>query len=387
MPSAPEPQNLLVGVGGLGPARCEVGPDGALSLTGLVRASSADSAPVSDWLIGAACGRLYRVQDKSVLPPFGGGAGATSNAVTNGGDVSLNGRFALAYSYGTGECAVLTLSWHGAADGDVTGWVDGSLRSHTERCTYDPALADRQDQSHLHQAKLHPISNRWAFFPDLGCDKVWVYQFDPILGTLSAEPTALDLPHGSGPRHCDFHPSGEFLYITCELDANVVVASCDDSTGKLTILQTISALPEGAVPNRGPNMGNAHIRCSADGRNVYTSTRSDDSLTAFAATAGGAQLEYLQHIPSGGECPVHFGLDPNHKFLWCANARSSNVVCFEIAAGEGEDAGSGGGGTLTQRATLTLPAEHGPGYVSSPKPQLTLQPITEAAAAAAAAKM
>eukprot|EP01046_Picozoa_sp_COSAG06_P070136 COSAG06_NODE_19469_length_836_cov_17.325645_2_plen_149_part_01 len=149
MPSAPEPQNLLVGVGGLGPARCEVGSDGALSLTGLVRASSANSEPVSDWLIGAACGRLYRVQDKSVLPPFGG-AGATSNAVTNGGDVSLNGRFALAYSYGTGECAVLTLAWHGAADGDVTGWVDGSLRSHTERCTYDPALADRQDQSHLH---------------------------------------------------------------------------------------------------------------------------------------------------------------------------------------------------------------------------------------------
>ena len=67
---------------------------------------------------------------------------------------------------------MLKLEWRGVADGDVTGWVEGSLRSHTERCAYDPALADRQDRSHLHQARLHPVTNRWAFFPDLGCDKV-----------------------------------------------------------------------------------------------------------------------------------------------------------------------------------------------------------------------
>ena len=74
---------------------------------------------------------------------------------------------------------------------------------------------------------------------DPGSEKVWIYGFDPVLGTLSAEPTALDLPHGSGPRHCDFHPSGAFLYITCELDGTVVVASCDESKGALFLFQVI----------------------------------------------------------------------------------------------------------------------------------------------------
>jgi hypothetical protein len=172
MTNMSEPQSLLVSVGGQGAALCEVGPGGALTPKGIVLAP--DDATV-DWLVGATSGRLYRVKD-GVLPPFGGKTGAgASNGVTNGGDVSLNGRFALAYSYGTGEAAVLTLAWNGAADGDVTGWVESSLRSHTERCTYKPhpsvaeGLPDRQTQSHLHQARLHPISNKWAFFPDLGC--------------------------------------------------------------------------------------------------------------------------------------------------------------------------------------------------------------------------
>ena len=203
-----------------------------------------------------------------------------------------------------------------------------------------------------------------------------MYEFDPVNGTLSTEPSALDLPHGSGPRHCDFHPSGAFLYITCELDGTVVVASCDEYTGALAIVQVISALPPGAEPNRGPNMGNAHIRCSSNGCNVYTTTRSDDSITTFTVEEGGAQLKYLQHISSGGKCPVHFGLDPNHRYLWCANSKSSNVVSFDILPEKG--------GALAQRMTLTLPEAHGPGYVSSPKPRLSLQPIEEAITSASA---
>ena len=106
---------------------------------------------------------------------------------------------------------------------------------------------------------------------------------------------------------------------------------------------------------------------------MYTSTRSDDSITTFAVEEGGAQLKYIQHIPSGGKCPVHFGLDPNCRYLWCANSGSQNVVCFEIAPAEE-------GGALAQRTTLTLPAAHGPGYVSSPQPQVKLLPFAEAVA-------
>ena len=106
-----EPQRLLVAVGGLGPARCQVGRHGTLSVNGIVCAPTADEIG-SDWLIGATCGGVYHMKDKSVLPPFGGKAGSgSSNAVINGGDVSHNRHFALAYSYGTGEAAVLKLEW------------------------------------------------------------------------------------------------------------------------------------------------------------------------------------------------------------------------------------------------------------------------------------
>ena len=349
-PRIDDAQTLLLSVGGQGTVVCGIGADGSLTPQGRVVVGDEDGEGPG-WLIGASCGRLYRVQDPSAAPVMG----------SNGGDVSLNGRWALAYSYGTGEAAVLRLGWEGVADGDVTGWVEGTLRTHTERCEYDPALADRQDQSHLHQARLHPISQRWAFFPDLGCDKIWIYQFDPVLGTLADEPSSLDLPHGAGPRHMDFSPSGAFVYITCELDGNVAVASFDDASGAMEIVQIISALPVGSEPDRGPNMGNAHIRCDLDGRNVYTTTRSDNGITTFAVSEGGAKLSYVQHVPSGGGCPVHFGLDPNRRWLWCANSKSSNVVTFEVSPTDG---------SLTQRATLELPASAG--YVASPPKRLAL---------------
>jgi 6-phosphogluconolactonase len=84
------------------------------------------------------------------------------------------------------------------------------------------------------------------------------------------------------------------------------------------VLQIISALPEGATPNRDNNMGNAHIK--SNGQNVYATTRSDDSITTFAVSEGGARLTYIQHVPSGGGCPVHFGLDPNGGYLWCVES-------------------------------------------------------------------
>ena len=335
---------------------------GALELHGRVVAGE----QTADWLIGANTDRLYRVASKALLPQFGGGAsvGRPDDSCSIGGDVSASGRFAL--RYGNGEVATVSLQ-----RGDVVGPVGTTrgLLPHFDG-KFEPHLADRQARSTPHQAKFHP-SKPFVLVPDLGCDVVWCYPYDDTTGELGSTPTWLTLPKGSGPRHLDFSPSGDHVYINCELDANVVTASFA-RTGAMAIVHRALALPKGLIESlpgtgedppwdgegvlspllRGGSKGNSHIRCSADGRFVYSATRTDQSLTVFAVLDGGSTLSQIQHISCGGTCPVHFALTPS--WLFCANQDSQDIVTFAIAAD----------GSLTQYHTLKLPGS--PTYIAAP---------------------
>ena len=352
---------------------------GALELKGRVVAGG-----TADWLIGANTDMLYRVASKALLPHFGPGrsAGPSDDSTSIGGDVSPSGRFAL--RYGGGEVATVSLE-----SGDVVGPVGAKrgLVPHFDG-EFEPHLADRQASSTPHQAKFHP-AHPFVLLPDLGCDVVWCYPYDDTTGELGLTPTWLTLPKGSGPRHLDFSPSGEHVYINCELDANVVTASFS-AGGAMAIVHSALALPEGLIESlpgtgeeppwdgegalspmlRGGSKGNSHIRCSADGRFVYSATRTDQSLTVFAVSNGGSTLSKVQHISCGGTCPVHFAVTPG--WLFCANQDSQDIVSFEIAAD----------GTLTQRHKLELPGS--PSYIAAPAGAKGLSSATDLADATVA---
>ena len=59
--------------------------------------------------------------------------------------------------------------------------------------------------------------NRFLFVPDLGSDRIVIYEMNLDDGTLKPHGHG-DVPPGSGPRHLAFHPNGRFAYVANELE-------------------------------------------------------------------------------------------------------------------------------------------------------------------------
>ena len=190
---------------------------------------------------------------------------------------------------------------------------------------------DRQERPHPHSINVDP-TNRFAFVPDLGIDKVVAYRLDLVLGRLVLE-EGLSAPvaAGAGPRHFDFHPGGGYAYVINELDSTVTAFSYDGSTGTLTELHTVSTLPEGF--DGTTHCADVHVAPS--GRFLYGSNRGHDSIAIFAIDRGSGRLTPIGHESTRGRTPRNFAIDPTGTFLLAANQDTDTIVTFSIDAETG----------------------------------------------------
>lgn len=97
----------------------------------------------------------------------------------------------------------------------------------------------RQSGPHAHSL-IFDKSNRFAFVPDLGMDKLMVYKTDFDKGLLSpAKVPFVSVQPGAGPRHCVFHPSGRYCYLIQELDSTLSAYRYNQNDGTFELLQTV----------------------------------------------------------------------------------------------------------------------------------------------------
>ena len=240
-------------------------------------------------------------------------------------EVSPDGRHALVANYGDGVLAVLPL----AADGAIGPASDSKLHWYEPE---DESLADRQEASHPHQIRIAPRASatdtQYALACDLGADVVWVYEYDPVRGALigaSNSELHLQLALG-GPRHLDFHPSGRWVYVLCELSGEVVTCTWDAHSGRLTKVGAVHALDKGVACNRAHHSGNSHIVCAPDGRHVYATTRAPNCVVVFGVHAKRGTLTRLQSVSTRGLCPRNFDLTPSRLRVY--NQDSHTLVEF-----------------------------------------------------------
>jgi 6-phosphogluconolactonase len=186
---------------------------------------------------------------------------------------------------------------------------------------------DRQDRSHAHSAT--ELAGNMVVVADLGTDSLITYRLTEggSLHTLAVAKTVPD----SGPRHVAVHPSGAFLFATNELNSTISSFALDSHTGKLTAIDSHSAIPES---NRSQNAC-ADIRISPDGRFVYGSNRGQDSIAVFEVDPASGMLSGVGFIPSGGETPRNLALTPSGRHLFCANQDSDRISIFERDAQTG----------------------------------------------------
>lgn len=232
--------------------------------------------------------------------------------------VDPSGRCALVANYGGGSVASLPIGPDGRL-GEAVSVIQHRGKGANPR---------RQEGPHAHSINCD-AAGRFAFAPDLGLDKVFVYRLDAAKASLSDnEPPFAKLPDGAGPRHFAFHPNGRFAFVIDELDCTVAVFAYDAQRGVLDRKQIVSTLPEGTERRDDYTCADIHVHPS--GKFVYGSNRGHHSIAMFSCNPETGELKLLGCEPTRGKTPRNFALDPAGRFLLAANQDSDSVTVFRI---------------------------------------------------------
>ncbi|MGM0530824.1 MAG: lactonase family protein [Bacteroidota bacterium] len=192
--------------------------------------------------------------------------------------------------------------------------------------------SDRQEGPHMHS--MIPARNgRYVYASDLGTDVITAYRLNREEGTLSATGNQrTKAKPGSGPRHFDIHPSGNFAYSAEELTSTIAAYSVESSNGALNFIERKSLIPEDFTENNTA----ADIQVSPDGRFVYVSNRGHSSLAIFSTDRQSGEMALEGHADVHGERPRNFLMDRKGEFVFVANRNSDDVVVFRRNQETGE---------------------------------------------------
>jgi 6-phosphogluconolactonase len=235
--------------------------------------------------------------------------------------LDASARWLFVANYRSGSIAVYPIRSNGTL---------GSARQTVQQ--QDPLASDGTIKSaHAHEVVQSPDS-RFVLSVDLGLDKIFVYRFDALSGSLTANnPPAVQFLAGNGPRHIVFSMDAHKLYVLTEPTAKLITLSWDVMRGSLMQLAESSLQPpDAAWPPSG-----AELALSADGRLIYASNRAQsNSITAFRIDREGIPTP-IGSIASGGTTPRFITVDPSGRFLLAANQDSNDIATFRLDPASG----------------------------------------------------
>lgn len=190
-----------------------------------------------------------------------------------------------------------------------------------------------------------------VFVADLGLDQVLVYALDEATGALTPNtPPFGSVPAGAGPRHVAFAKQGRFVYANNELTQTVTVFDRDTATQALTPIQTASSLAAGDTQ---PGQS-SEIAMAADGRHLYVGNRGPNSIAVFEVSESTGMITLKTTVPSGGDWPRDFKLDPSGRFVVLGNNRSGDVKVFALDRDTGLPSDAGTRVALNQVANVVF---------------------------------
>ena len=247
-------------------------------------------------------------------------------------------------SHGTGPChlsldktgkSVLVANYDGGSVSVFPVDADGRLREASAAIQHKGSSVnkERQEGPHAHCIFTSP-DNRFALAADLGLDKILIYRFDPVHGTLTPNNPAFGkAPAGAGPRHFAFHPNGRYVYVINEIQCTLSTFTYDAAHGALRLKDTISTLPKGTTVTNDDST--AEIEVHPSGKFVYGSNRGHDSIAVFAVDPAEGTLTQMEIVSTMGKTPRGFGIDPTGSFLIAGNQDSDTLVVFRINTDNG----------------------------------------------------
>ena len=263
--------------------------------------------------------------DLTFLNTVGSGGAGPAHA-----SVDPSGKFLLVANYGGGNVAVLPILSSGAlanasdVKNDVTACSPTCMVGpiHAAKAPPGSFAISGHDAPHAHMIKTDPAGN-FVFVNDLGLDLTIIWTFDKVNGKLLS-PKTVPSSAGAGPRHFAFHPNGRWFYSLNE-EASTLAFLTYDGHGGLTPVSEISTLPPGFA---GTNF-TSEVMVSADGEFIYAANRLHDTIAVFDIEGNGVP-RLVGEVPTGGDYPRSFGIEPTGNFLYSCNQRSDAITSFRI---------------------------------------------------------
>jgi len=179
---------------------------------------------------------------------------------------------------------------------------------------------------------LVDAKNRYVLAATLGNDLVNVLKFDAKTGKLNPNaPPSVSVKAKTGPRHLIFHPKGKLVYVLGELDGAIHVFDYDPGKGQLKEKQSVNALPPGVTGR----IASADLHVTSDGKFLYSSDRTSNTLTGFKVNAADGTLTLIETIPTEA-MPRSFGIDSSGRYLFVVGMRSHHLSSYQIESGTGK---------------------------------------------------
>ena len=192
-----------------------------------------------------------------------------------------------------------------------------------------------QSTAHIHCVKER---NGFVYAINRGCDEIIVMKLDESDGKLEVK-NHVKTRYGYAPRHADFHPSRNILYVVNENYPSVSVYEIDEEQASLCEIQLIGTMDEEYYKDHPlPSFTKPHcaegetntsafgdrsaamcsdIHISPDGKHLYVSNRrfaSLGSLSVFDVHEDGT-LSLKQLYGLSGKDPRGFQVSPDGSFL------------------------------------------------------------------------
>lgn len=180
----------------------------------------------------------------------------------------------------------------------------------------------RQDKPHAHSCRFVEGTNT-IVAADLGTNELWISELDTVNHQISDEVSKLPMAENAGPRHLEFHPNGDWIYIINELDATV--SQVAKGTDGYEVISTVSTLPS----DYSETNKCADIHISQDGKFLYGSNRGHNSIVIYEVNSDTGNLNLLGYESTRGETPRNFAISPDGNYLLVANKDTNNLVSFK----------------------------------------------------------
>ena len=186
-------------------------------------------------------------------------------------------------------------------------------------------IMPRQEKPHTHST-IPSSDGKYIYVSDLGLDKILIYEFDVILGTVKpATQPFVQTTAGGGPRHFAFNPQGDIAFSAEEISSTICSYSVDKENGSLQLIHRLPTLP----PTFTGENSVADVHTSADGKYVFVSNRGYDGLAIYKVSGKG-KMKNIGYFSSAGERPRNFLPDPKGAFMLVANRDSDTINIFNI---------------------------------------------------------